>query len=59
MHVFRTQRVNSLGYIYTRSDFEFGNYWYRIRFIVWTQMSESKIRTTRFDQVSGDFESQI
>ena len=54
MHVFRKQRVNSLGYIYTRSDFEFGNYWYRTRFIVWTQMSESKIRTTRFDQVSGD-----
>ena len=30
-----------------------------IRFIVWTQMRESKIKTTRFDQVSGDFESQI
>ena len=59
MHVFRTQRVNNLGYIHTRSDFGSGNYWYGIRFIVWTQMSESKIKKTRFDQVSGDFESQI
>ena len=38
---------------------ESATFWYRIRFAVYMQMSESEIKTFRFGRVSRDFESEI
>ena len=56
--------VLSLDYVHSRGDFsgfadESGTFWYRIHFAVYTQMSESETKTSRFGRDSGDFESEI
>ena len=36
-----------------------GKFWYRIEFFIYTQMRQSEIKTSRFDQVFGGFEYEI